>query len=171
MISLKIKSRNCLHRNEVNAMQPIYSNYGTYLSLLPKKPRSTSGRIAIGTLRTTLVVTPHRSVETVAIRSRSSVLFEHERDDRHWSPSSQPFASAEILLKYLRDGWQLKRTVAVQLFQCVSRQCIRLYYFSASRDDKSLTIPVIENPIVLRVIRDNQLELVDYSATSQESAL
>jgi len=152
-------------------MQHIYSTYGTDLSLLPKKSRSTNGKIAIGTLRTTLTVTPHRSIGTVAIRSRSSGLFEHESDDRHWSPSSQPFASAEILLKYLREGWQLERTVAVQMFQCVSRRCVRLYYFSALHDDQSLTIPVVENPIVLRVIRENHLELVDYSANCQESTL
>ena len=39
---------------------------------------------------------------------------EYDDDYRHWSPTSQPFTSAEVLFQHLRDGWQLQDRVIVR---------------------------------------------------------
>lgn len=85
---------------------------------------------------------------------------DHDEDYRHWSPLSQPYAPADVLLQYLRGGWQIQGRVLVEVSRCTSRRCTELYYFILTRDDERLTMPVLANPVVLRLAQELGLILV-----------
>lgn len=48
---------------------------------------------------------------------------ERDEDYHHWSPISQPYAPAHVLLQYLREGWQIHERVLVEVSPCISQQC------------------------------------------------
>jgi len=85
-----------------------------------------------------------------------------ETDDnyRHWSPQSQRFAPADILLQYLQDGWNINNRIVAEVFHCPSRQCAELYYFMLLHNSEYITIPVIANPLVLRLVREFGLTVI-----------
>ena len=96
---------------------------------------------------------------------------EYDEDYRHWSPTSQPFTSAEVLLQHLRDGWQLQDRVIVRTFHCFSRRCVRLYYFSVLLDSRHFAIPVLENPVVLGLVYQYGLKLVNFTVDCDTNIL
>jgi hypothetical protein len=112
-----------------------------------------------------------RMVSTLPDISGSEVAFsldrKHDEDYRHWSPTSQPYASADVLLQYLRERWQIYERVEVVLNHCVSRQCIETYNFVLIRDAVYFTMPVLANPVVLRLTRELGLILVRVDASSE----
>ncbi len=82
---------------------------------------------------------------------------EYEDDHRHWSPHSQPYASADMVIQYLRDGWLLGDKVMVQAVRCFSRRSVELYYFRLTSGREQILMPVIANPVVLRLIMERKL--------------
>lgn len=84
-----------------------------------------------------------------------------DEDYRHWSPESQLYAPAEVLLQYLRCGWTLSKTVGVKTVCCVSRRYIRIYSFGISNGTERKCIPVVSNPPALNLIRDYGLTVTN----------
>lgn len=78
---------------------------------------------------------------------------------RHWSSGSQRYAPADILLQYLRGGWMVDDAVPVETFYCGGARYVKVYYFRLVYEDEDLWMPVIENPVVLRLIRERNLIL------------
>ncbi|MEZ4666521.1 MAG: hypothetical protein R3E39_01155 [Anaerolineae bacterium] len=87
-------------------------------------------------------------------------LIESDDSYRHWSPQSQRFAPADILLQYLQDGWNINNRIVAEVFHCPSRQCAELYYFMLLHNSEYITIPVIANPLVLRLVREFGLTVI-----------
>lgn len=85
---------------------------------------------------------------------------EYDDDHRHWSPNSQPYAPADILFQYLRDGWLLEDKVLVQVIQCFSRRCVEVYYFRLAHDGEPVWMPIIANPVVLRLVMERGLVMI-----------
>lgn len=83
-----------------------------------------------------------------------------EDDYRHWSPESQPYAPADVLLQYLRYGWELTKTVGLNTMRCVSRRCARIYSFEVTKGNERICIPVVANPVVSNLIRDYGLTVM-----------
>jgi hypothetical protein len=50
-------------------------------------------------------------------------------DYRHWSPTSQPYAPAHVLLQYLRYGWKADSTIFIKSFRCLSSRSIAYIVF------------------------------------------
>lgn len=82
---------------------------------------------------------------------------EYDDDNRHWSPSSQPYAPADILFQYLREGWLLGDTVVIQVIQCFSGRCVEIYHFQLSSSSGHVSMPIIANPVILRLIVERGL--------------
>lgn len=73
---------------------------------------------------------------------------------RHWSPESETYAPAYVLLQFIRQAWQLDEMVVVELFPCArSYQHVQVYYFTLRRDDEQIWMPVLANPVVLQLIK------------------
>ncbi len=96
---------------------------------------------------------------THALAIRSREFFEKE-DRRHWCPVSEKYAPADVLLQYLRDGWELDNLVAVETFYFAGYRCSDIYYFTLCQQDAFCEMPVLANPVVLRLVDERQLSIL-----------
>jgi hypothetical protein len=76
---------------------------------------------------------------------------------RHWSPESETYAPGEVLLRYLRDSWTPDNIVNVETFPCSGCRQVEVYFFLLVRGDKRISMPLIANPVVLRLIHEYEL--------------
>lgn len=97
---------------------------------------------------------------THAIVTSVSQEFFVDEDRRHWCPVSEPYAPADILLQYLREGWELDSLVAVETFYFAGYRCSDIYYFTLHQQDSSCEMPVLANPVVLRLVDERHLSIL-----------
>ena len=97
------------------------------------------------------------SPDTPESRQYFGAFSENDEFYQHWSPVSQSYAPVEILLRHLSLGWTLDGTVAFDKFYYGSGRRTRIYYFRLLFLEESVWIPVLENPVVLRLIRERGL--------------
>lgn len=88
---------------------------------------------------------------------RTQIDVEYDEDNRHWSAGSQAYAPADVLFQYLRDGWLLGDKVMVQVVRCFSRRCVEVYYFRLRSGHERVLMPVLANPVVLRLVMERKL--------------
>lgn len=79
---------------------------------------------------------------------------------RHWSPSSQAYAPADVLLQYIADGWALSPVVGLEQHLHAAGRRIDVYHFELVRDDQEMVLPVQSNPVVRRLIYQQDLKIV-----------
>lgn len=79
---------------------------------------------------------------------------------RHWSPSSQTYAPADVLLQYLVEGWLISPVVGLEEHWHAGVRRVDIYHFELVRDQQSQVLPVQSNPIVRRLIQQSQLKIV-----------
>jgi len=79
---------------------------------------------------------------------------------RHWSPSSQTYAPADVLLHYLADGWQISPVVGLEEHWHAGVRRVDVYHFELVKDGQTQILPVQSNPVVRRLIHDQQLRVV-----------
>lgn len=84
----------------------------------------------------------------------------HQRD--HWSPASQPYTSADVLLQHLANGWNIKRVVDVAHYQLPSRRLVTVYSFELLKEAQTLVLPVLNNPIVRTLLHQCQIQHVPF---------
>jgi len=94
---------------------------------------------------------------TCAVATHVSREYFVDEDRRHWCPVSEKYAPADVLLQYLREGWELDMLVAVETFYFAGYRCSDIYYFTLHQEDMTLEMPVLANPIVLRLVEERQL--------------
>jgi hypothetical protein len=87
---------------------------------------------------------------------------------RHWSPESELFAPADVLLQYLRQGWKLDKLVAVETVYYSGYRRSDIFYFTLHRDDQIVEMPVLANPVVFYLIEAHQLELLRINVDRSE---
>jgi len=102
---------------------------------------------------------------------------------RHWYPDSEPYAPADVLLQYLKNGWNLEKLVAVETVYYAGYRRSDIYYFTLERDSQTVEMPILATPAVFKVIEQNRLTTlrinVDrespgsqaYSSQSRQSSL
>ena len=76
---------------------------------------------------------------------------------RHWSPDSETYAPADVLLQYLKKDWKLDKLVAVETVYHAGYRRSDIYYFTLERDGRTVEMPILANPAVFKVIEQNQL--------------
>lgn len=79
------------------------------------------------------------------------------REYRHWSPQSQPYAPADVLLHLLDDGWCLQPQAFVESYRCVSGRHVNVYLFVLLRNQERKMLWVVENPAVRRLVQMRRL--------------
>ena len=79
---------------------------------------------------------------------------------RHWSAESETYAPVEVLLNYLREGWQLDKLAAVEAYYYAGNRYIEVLYFTLWRDGDGLEIPVLSNPVSRRLIQEHKLSVI-----------
>jgi hypothetical protein len=81
---------------------------------------------------------------------------------RHWCAISELYPPAEVLLPYLRHGWQPEKTVFVERFPLTGYRFSAIYHFKLRSDDQPLEVPVLANPTVFQVIERYHLAVSAY---------
>lgn len=79
---------------------------------------------------------------------------------RHWSPTSQTYAPADVLLRYLTEGWQISPVVGLEEHWHAGSRRVDVYHFEVIKDDQAQVVPVQSNPVVRRLLRDRSLRVV-----------
>ena len=93
---------------------------------------------------------------------------------RHWSPSSQAYAPADVLLQYLIDDWTISPVVGLEEHYHAGVRRVDVYHFELMKDDQAQVLPVQSNPVVRRLIHQHELKIVllkrDNAELSSEGA-
>ena len=79
---------------------------------------------------------------------------------RHWSPSSQHYAPADVLLQFLADNWQLSPVIGLEEHWHAGVRRVDIYHFELAKGDRTMVVPVHSNPIVRRLIEERGLRIV-----------
>ena len=105
-----------------------------------------------------------------ATTSAHKVDYKVDLDDnyRHWSPNSQTYAPADVLVRHLRTGWTLEPMAAVETFYYAGYRRVDVYFFTLKKDDTTLEMPVLGNPAVRRLIEEQKLTVVRSNVTTEE---
>ena len=79
---------------------------------------------------------------------------------RHWSPTSQAYAPADVLMRFLTDGWAISPIVGLEEHWHAGSRRVDVYHFELIKGDDALILPVQSNPVVRRLLNDRQLRVV-----------
>ncbi len=79
---------------------------------------------------------------------------------RHWHAPSEHFAGGDSLATLLLTGWTLKKAVFMDTYWLAGTRQVRVFHFEVSRDDTSVSIPVLGNPYIDRLINQFDLRVV-----------
>ncbi|MBN1563301.1 MAG: hypothetical protein JXA10_05650 [Anaerolineae bacterium] len=79
---------------------------------------------------------------------------------RHWSPTSQAYAPADVLIRYLADGWSISPIVGLEEHWHAGSRRVDVYHFELVKGDDELLLPVQSNPVVRRLLNERQLRVV-----------
>ena len=79
---------------------------------------------------------------------------------RHWSPSSQAYAPADVLIQYLADGWTISPVVGLEEHWHAGVRRVDVYHFELTKEEQVQILPVQSNPIVRRLMNQRQLKVV-----------
>ncbi len=79
---------------------------------------------------------------------------------RHWSPSSQHYAPADVLLGFLADGWELSPVIGLEEHWHAGVRRVDVYHFELTKGDRTMVVPVHSNPIIRRLIEERGLKIV-----------
>lgn len=79
---------------------------------------------------------------------------------RHWHAESERFTGGDALFTALDDGWDIDDTVHYEEHWNSGSQVVVVYYFQLKRGGERMTMPVITNPFVRRMLKDMQAKLV-----------
>ena len=86
---------------------------------------------------------------------------------RYWHAQSQKFAGGDCLATLLFLGWTLNPLVMVDTYWHFGTRQVNVYHFELIRDGESVTMPVLSNPYVDRLIAENTLEVVAVDRTEK----
>ncbi len=87
---------------------------------------------------------------------------------RHWSPESELYAPADVLLQYLRRGWRLDKLVAVETVYYSGCRRSDIFYFTLQCKDAMVEMPVLANPVVFELIEARGLTLLRINVERDE---
>lgn len=106
------------------------------------------------------ILQPTNKRSTALAREVDARELEIDEDYRHWSPESQSYTTAEVLLQYLSWGWECMNHVTVKTSRCGHRRFIELYSFEIAKGHERLCVPVVSNPVILRLIHERKLNVI-----------
>jgi hypothetical protein len=84
---------------------------------------------------------------------------------RHWCPQSQRYAGGDALLTYLYDGWEIRDEVYYEEYWQGGARRMFIYDFVLVNADQRVTMHVIDNPFVERLLRELPVRVLPRAAT------
>jgi hypothetical protein len=80
---------------------------------------------------------------------------------RHWHEGSEKYAGGDALFTALDNGWEIEDTVVYEEHWSSGAQCVVVFQFHLTNGSDSMTMPVITNPFVQRILTDMDAKLVN----------
>jgi hypothetical protein len=78
---------------------------------------------------------------------------------RYWSHGCEAYAGGDALLTILREGWDAGDTAYVEDFWHSGARLVVVYHFDLTRGDQTLSLPVLSNPFVRRLLRQEKFKI------------
>lgn len=78
---------------------------------------------------------------------------------QHWNKNSESYAGGDALVTLLLNGWKLDSNVSVETKWYTGMRQGLIYHMVLVRDDEKITIPVINNPYITRLVIENDLDI------------
>ncbi len=79
---------------------------------------------------------------------------------RHWSPTSQAYAPADVLVQYITEEWQVSPVVGLEEHWHAGIRRVDVYHFELNKEGQTLVVPVQSNPVIRRLIAQRGLKVV-----------
>jgi hypothetical protein len=79
--------------------------------------------------------------------------------NRHWSAESQAYASGDVLIAYLRNGWSLDPSVKIEKFSSAGLRSADVFHFRLTDGQQVIDMPVIASPRVYRFVEQVERDL------------
>ena len=79
---------------------------------------------------------------------------------RHWHLQSERFAGGDSLATALFEGWTLREPVLRDNYWCAGTREVHVFHFHLMRDGAYMTLPVLGNPFVDRLIKEMNMAVV-----------
>ncbi len=83
---------------------------------------------------------------------------------QHWHPGSEGFAGGDNLITALEKGWDIEQCALVTHWYAGMRS-VRIYEFTLSKQDRTVVMPVLDNPYVERFVIDEKIALIKADTT------
>lgn len=79
---------------------------------------------------------------------------------RHWCDTSEKFAGGDALLTALQNNWIAERVCHEEKYWHAGTRLVTVYHFELKNDGETLHMPVITNPYVRRIIREEEFKVI-----------
>ncbi len=79
---------------------------------------------------------------------------------RHWDSGSEPYTGGDALYTAMSHGWKLDETVRYEECWLMGGRFVVVYYFTLKRGGETVTMPVLTNPHVRRLMSTLDVKLV-----------
>jgi hypothetical protein len=90
----------------------------------------------------------------------SNSHFEYMDVVRHWSPKSEKFAGGDAVVTLLTcEDWKIDETVFYEQYWCAGSRLVTIYHMEMHRDGETMTVPVLANPYVRRMVDSTMFQL------------
>ncbi len=90
--------------------------------------------------------------------------YSYSETTRHWSPVSEKFAGGDALITALRRSWKLHGPVYQEDHWQSGARLVTVYHVELRCEEGTMTMPVITNPYVLRLLRVLNAQIVPFEA-------
>jgi hypothetical protein len=89
---------------------------------------------------------------------------------RHWSPRSEKFAGADSLVTAMMRGWDINDEVVCERIAQGPARMVNVYHFRMRKDDREITMPVLENPYVTRLLFTSPFDVIEMEDAENDAA-
>ena len=83
-----------------------------------------------------------------------------ELTSQHWHPNSETYAGGDHLTTALEKKWQIEK-VELKRHWYAGMRSVRLYEFTLTKEGRTVTMPVLDNPFVERFIKLEGIDLIE----------
>lgn len=88
---------------------------------------------------------------------------------RHWHAASEHYTGGDALNTALDEGWNISNVVSFQEIQHMGARGTIVYHFDLTRNDEAVTMPVVGNPYVDRLVLLMHFNLVPFAPIAKAS--
>ena len=79
---------------------------------------------------------------------------------RHWCDTSEQYAGGDALLTAMQNDWVADTTCYEEQYWHAGTRLVTIYHFELTNGDETLHMPVITNPYVHRIIREEAFKVI-----------